>query len=133
MLRNTEDILNFPVTTLFLKSCIDTIISWIDAGGKLQASRVGDGFTVAISANGDSDLDDAKAKLLKVDVEFVLKAEHDNYLTGLGHCEAAVLGIQNLTFDDEVSINTVEPNFELEYDTEIRLVKVIFNEITFII
>ena len=34
MLRSTEDILNFPVTTLVAKSCIDTLVTWLDAGGK---------------------------------------------------------------------------------------------------
>ena len=107
--------------------------NWVDAEGKFLASRVGNAFTVAVSDKGESDLDDPTAKLLKVDIEFVLSAEHDNYLTDLGHCEQAVVGINDLEFDDEVSINVVESNFECEFDTETRLVKVIFDSIYFII
>ena len=61
-----------------------------------------------------------------------MSAEHDNYLTTLGHCEAAIVGIRGLDFDDEASINRVEPDFECEMDETTGLVRVTF-EIYFII
>lgn len=105
---------------------------WVDADGNFPQGLVGGSFSVFVSeVSDDDDLINQDDSILFVNIQFALDALHDNYLKYLGHCQSAIVRLENIT-QDNILISKVLPYFACE-STDNRLVRVEFEEVKFTI
>ena len=86
---------------------------WLDDEGKLLQALVNNSFSIFISGKlDDESLESITDQLLELDIQFALDGKHDNYLSTLGHCEAAIREILGLSYG-EIKKTNYNPDLEL--------------------
>jgi hypothetical protein len=105
---------------------------WVDAEGGFPQGLVGGSFSVFVDeVSDDDDLINQDDNMLFLNIQFALDAIHDNYLKALGHCQAAIVRLENIS-QDNILISKALPYFSCEA-ADNRLVRVEFEEVKFTI